>query len=146
MEAFLEKLARTLNRSIDSLGKSLPGIILALVKLNLVAFFIWYAVELSREAYGIPVARHAGRLVLVSLILFIVFGGWAFVAVWNTEWTRPPYIPVRGPIWPFIVLVAIPIAIIVIVSRFGTYQFFQPLSHATAHQAGRFISWAVSGL
>jgi len=154
MEAFLEKLSRTLNRSIDSLGKTLPGILLALVKLNLVAFFLWYAWELFEEAWGIPLgawmnwplspAWPAAVLVAFSAILFVFFGAWAFIAVIPHERKRKPYIPARGSIVPFIVLIAIPIAIIVLLRRCVSYEFCRPLSHGTADNAEWFIKWLSS--
>jgi hypothetical protein len=80
MEAFLAILARTLNRGIAVLGATLPGLVLAALKLDLLLLFSWYAWEFCVEVPGGFDCPHL--LIAGPALLLLIFGAWCFIAVY----------------------------------------------------------------
>jgi hypothetical protein len=139
MTGWLERFARSTNVAIAVLGRTLPGMLLALLKLNLVLVFLWYASELAREAYKRSAV--GASLVLVSVALLLAFGGWTFVAHWLAEWKAAPGLRDRGPFGPYLVLLLVPVLIVVIASRFGPAKFELPLVRWTAERSDSIVKW-----
>jgi hypothetical protein len=106
-----EKVARSLNRGLAMAGGILPRLLLAILKLNLAALFLWYAVDLLSELCR----WHYGWMLVVdtiSLIALIGFCAAVFVSEFLAEWGRRPS-TFRGiGIGPFLLLILIPIVIV----------------------------------
>ena len=136
------RLLWSVNSASHFFGGLLRGVMLLVLKINLLAFFFWYAVEFALEAW--PYGRVASLLVVLNAAA-VLFSGLALIIKtakdhWQIDIEDLPK-PSTGPLMPYILLMLIPLAIVFVVSQWGPYTFKQPLSHATAYQAGRFLFW-----
>jgi len=103
----LEKIARSINSGIDALGRSLPGLLVALLKLNAVLVFLWYLVEFAWETWNVSWIPFT--LIILTSLLFLGFAIAIFIQSCLEEWNEPPR-TLRGTSGRlFVVLVLTPI-------------------------------------
>jgi hypothetical protein len=121
----LQKFTRTLDRSLNAFGEALSSLVLLIIKLSLLALFFAYLVGFAYE-----VVSPGGVWAIVAIVFVIAVGVvclismiWAVVNASQEEKKTEPAALVRGSIWPFIALVALPLGIVIIVDVCFSYQF-----------------------
>lgn len=90
MEAILKvlhKAPRMLNRGVNEVEVALPALILALIKLNLLALFFWYCWGFTWELWS--QSQVAALLVAGTGVVCIIFIIWKIIAASIDEWETP---------------------------------------------------------
>ena len=135
-----EKLARSLNRSMAEVGSIIPGLILGILKFNLLFLFFWYAAAFLSVLHG-PLWWMGA----VSAATGLALCAWLALQGFGEEWGRQGPIALgRGSFTPFLLLVAIPVGVVVICTVLGLAPgvFEKPgLLGWTALQTKRLVYW-----
>jgi hypothetical protein len=105
------------NRGAALLGNIMPRLVLGIAKLTLASVFLWYAVALLCEFCK----WHCWLclVVAISLVALMFFYGAVFVTEFKAE--RGRYAATSGGIgiWPFLLLVLIPIIIVAVIGQWN---------------------------
>jgi len=136
-ESVLEGIARSINYGFEVLGRSLPGLVFGLLKLNAVLLFLWYLFAFASEDWDI--GRLPNQMALLSAVIFLVFALWIFIQSFVTELTGPVRTLPRKNGWFFLILVAAPILAVAVVRLFyaGHHNFGSKLLNGTETQIER---------
>jgi hypothetical protein len=116
---------RKLTLALGDLGKALPRIFVALLKVDLVICFIWYVCKI-----GIEICSHTpigSWLVIGTAVAFSCGALWIILLSLRNSDANTPITP-PGSLLPFAVLAIAPVAIAVLVNRAGLYTFQDPLT------------------
>ena len=130
----LQKFTRPITGSLNTIGELLPCLIQLMIKLGLLSLFFAYLLGFALEFFsaGSWWARGAGVVVVVVVLLCLIWMIAAVVKVRSEDQTRPlPPLPVSGSIWPFVVLVVLPLLIVYVAGSWFSYSFKSALLKAT---------------
>jgi len=103
----LERVSRSVNQGIETLGRTLPGLLFGLLKLDAVLLFLWYIAAFVRESWEIGWPVNFG--IIVTGVLFFGFSLWILLAAVFDEWRAQPRTLPRKNGWLYFLLVLAPI-------------------------------------
>jgi len=136
----LDPFVRGVTHGANSAAAAIPKLIAGILRFNLIAVFLLYSYELTREFHSCLVSALIGLSAVAFLILLLV----NFIAGWQENWKIENLQPADlGSVWAY----AAPAAILILATALigqsepERFQFSSPLLSETTRQAQRLMYW-----